>query len=219
MFLGHFGAGLGAKKIDSMPSLGTLFFASQFIDLLWPILLLFGIERVIIEPGNTVFTPINFVYYPFSHGLLSVLLWGVAFGLVYYLIKKKLKTAFLLGVLVLSHWFLDLLVHRPDLPILPGSEIKAGLGIWNSVWLTVTLEVVVFAAGIFFYLKATKAKNKKGNFGLWSFIFFLLIIYTLNMFSAPPDSAQAIGLVGLSQWLLVLWGYWIDKNRTTVTRE
>lgn len=219
MFLGHFGVGLGAKKIDSRPSLGTLFFASQFIDLLWPILLLLGIEKVVVEPGNTVFTPINFIYYPFSHGLVSVLLWGVVVGVIYYLIKKNKKSAVLLGVLVVSHWLLDLLVHRPDLPLLPGSEVKAGLGIWNSVFLTVLLEGVIFAAGIFFYVKATKTKNKKGSIGFWSFIIFLIIIFILNMTGTPPDSTEAIGFVGLSQWLLIIWGYWIDKNRTPIIRD
>ena len=91
MFIGHFGIGLAAKKIDNRPSLGTMFIASQFIDLLWPVLLLMGIEKVKIDPGNTAFTPLDFIYYPFSHGFVSVLFWGVLFGIIYFVLKKNLK--------------------------------------------------------------------------------------------------------------------------------
>ena len=90
MFIGHFGAGLAAKQIDKKPSLGTFFLASQFIDLLWPVLILLGLERVKIDPGNTAITPLDFVYYPFSHSLLSVLIWSGLFGLVYYFLRKNL---------------------------------------------------------------------------------------------------------------------------------
>jgi hypothetical protein len=199
--------------------LGTLFFASQFIDLLWPFLLLAGIEYVEIDPGNTAFTPLNFIYYPFSHGFVSVLIWGFLVGLVYYLIKKNLKISLLLGFLVVSHWLLDLIVHRSDLPMFPGSEIKAGFGLWNSVILTIIIEGGIFILGIYFYLKMTEAKNKVGTYAFWGLIAFLVIIYITNITSPPPPSSEAIGYVGLSQWLLVLWGYWIDKNRITAKQE
>jgi hypothetical protein len=216
MFIGHFGIGFGAKKFESHPSLGTLFFASQFIDLIWPLFLLSGIERVRIDPGNTAFTPLDFIYYPFSHGLISVLIWGFLFGIVYYLIKKNIKASIVLGLLVLSHWILDLITHRPDLPLFPGTDLKAGFGLWNSVLLTVLVESAIFAAGVFLYMKTTKAKNKKGTLGLWGLLIFLIFIYIMNMFSPPPPSAEAIGYVGLAQWLLVLWGYWVSKNRRIV---
>src|ERR1039458_6536355 len=112
LFRSHFGIGLAAKKIDEKPSLGTLFLAAQFVDLLWPFFILAGIEKVKIVPGDTVFTSLNFVYYPFSHSLLGVIFWAVLFGTVYYVFKKNLRTSILLGVLVVSHWVLDFLVHR-----------------------------------------------------------------------------------------------------------
>ena len=123
MFIGHFGAGLAAKKLDSSPSLGTLFFASQFIDLLWPFFLLMGLESVKIDPGNTAFTPLDFISYPFTHSLAGVLVWSILFGVVYYWRKKQLKTSLILGGLVLSHWVLDFFTHRPDLLLIPGYEI------------------------------------------------------------------------------------------------
>jgi hypothetical protein len=217
MFIGHFGAGLTAKKIDAKPSLGTLFFASQFIDLLWPFFLLLGIERVEVEPGISAFTPLDFVYYPISHSLLGVLFWALLFGAVYFLFRKNFKTSLLLGILVLSHWILDFITHIPDLPLSPGVDIKLGFGLWNSVPLTIIIEGLIFILGIIFYLSVTKAVNKKGTYIFWGLIFFLVLIYIMNIIGPPPGDADAIGYVGLSQWLLIAWGYWIDKNRDSLT--
>jgi hypothetical protein len=217
MFIGHFGVGLAAKKIDNRPSLGTLFFAAQFIDLLWPIFLLLGVEKVAIEPGNTTFTPLNFIYYPFSHGLVSVLIWAVLFGAVYYSIRRNLKTSLLLGGLVLSHWILDLFTHRPDLPLLFGNHLKVGLGLWNSVILTILVEGSIFIIGAYLYFRTTRAENKKGQLGLWSLLIFLGIIYVMNILSPPPPSPEPVAIIGLTQWLLVAWAYWIDRNRKVVT--
>ncbi len=216
MFIGHFGVGFGAKKVISKTSLGTMFLASQFIDLLWPLFLLLGIEKVKIDPGNTVVTPLNFIYYPFSHSLIGVLIWAVLFAGVYYLIKKDLKVAVWLGILVTSHWILDLLTHRPDLPLLFANETFLGFGLWNSLIATILVEGFIFAAGIYFYLKVTSSKNRTGNIALWSLIGFLVIIYISNLFGPPPPSEEPIGLIGLSQWLLIAWAYWIDKNRAVV---
>jgi len=217
MFIGHYGVGLAAKKLDNRPSLGTLFFASQFIDLLWPIFLLLGVEKVAIDPGNTAFTPLNFIYYPFSHGFVSVLIWAVLFGAVYYAFRKKIKTSLLLGGLVLSHWILDFFTHRPDLPLLFGNHLKVGLGLWNSVILSILVEGSIFIIGAYLYFKATRAENKKGQIGLWSLLIFLGIVYVMNVFGPPPPSVEPIAIVGLFQWLIVAWAYWIDRNRESVS--
>ncbi|MEJ2637251.1 MAG: hypothetical protein P8184_18440 [Calditrichia bacterium] len=216
MFIGHYGAGFAGKGVDARPSLGTLFFAAQFIDLLWPVLILLGIEQVRIEPGNTAMTPLNFVYYPFSHSLFFVLIWAVLVGGVYYVIRKNARTGFVLGLLVVSHWVLDLLVHCPDLPLVPWSKASVGLGLWDSVPASLLLELFVFGGGAFLYMRATRAKNRKGSYGLWALLGFLMVIYLANVFGPPPAEAQPVAVVGLSQWLLVLWGYWIDRNRENV---
>jgi membrane-bound metal-dependent hydrolase YbcI (DUF457 family) len=216
MFIGHFGVGFGAKKIDTKPSLGTFFLAAQFADLLWPFLLILGIEKVEIKPGISAMNPLDFVHYPFTHSLLFIIIWGVLFGAVYFFFKKNIKSAILLGVLVVSHWVLDLIVHIPDLPLFPGSAVKVGFGLWNSIAATVIVEGLIFIVGIYFYLRSTKAKNKKGVFALWSLVVFLILIYVMNIIGPPPPSAQAIGYVGLSQWLIIAWGYWIDRNREIV---
>lgn len=213
MFLGHFGAGFAAKKIDKTASLGTYLMAAQWIDLIWPIFLLLGIERAVINPGVSEVTPLEFVYYPFSHSLFGVIVWAVVFGSVYFMIKKKFKTALILGLLVISHWLLDLLVHIPDLPIFPGESVKVGFGLWNSFAVTLLLEALILGLGVFLYYRATNAKNKIGTYSLIVLIIFLIGIYILNLIGPPPPSVEAIAYVGNAQWLFVLWGYWIDRNR------
>jgi membrane-bound metal-dependent hydrolase YbcI (DUF457 family) len=213
MFIGHFGTGFAVKKIAPAISLGTLFLAAQFIDLIWPILLLLGIEQVLIEPGNTMVTPLNFTYYPFTHSLLAVVVWGIIIGVIYYLFKKNFWNSVWLGLLVPSHWVLDLLTHRPDLPLMPGSEIKVGLGLWDSLMGTVVIEVFIFISGVYLYLKATRAKNRTGSIALWTLVLFLVLVYISNLVGPPPPSSKMIAWVGLTQWLLVFWAYWIDRNR------
>lgn len=214
MFIGHFGVGFAAKKVTKTPSLGTLFFASQFIDLLWPVFLIFGIEKVLIDPGNTPVTPFNFIYYPFSHSFVSVLIWALLFGAIYSAIKKNVMNSIWLGILVISHWILDFFTHRPDLPLFPTDNAPlVGLGLWYSKIGTIIIEAGIFFIGIYFYVQVTKAKNKTGIHALWSLVTLLMIIYIMNIFGPPPESVDAIGYVGLSQWLIIAWGYWIDKNR------
>jgi membrane-bound metal-dependent hydrolase YbcI (DUF457 family) len=215
MFLGHFGLGFAAKKMNSRPSLGTYFMAVQFLDLVWPTLLLRGVEKVAIDPGNTAFTPLNFVHYPYSHSLVAAVFWGILFGLVYYLFKKDGRSSVLLGILVLSHWVLDFIAHRPDLPLSPWNDQKFGLGLWNSRPATIVIELILFIGGVVLYTIATKPKNKTSQFALWSFFAFMVTVYFANAINPPPHSTSIIALLGLSQWLLVAWGYWIDGTRVS----
>lgn len=215
MFIGHFAVGFAAKRLAPQASLGTLFFAAQFIDLLWPSLLLLGIERVQIAPGNTAFTPLDFEHYPWSHSLLAVLGWSVLIGVACHLARHDRRTSLILGVLVLSHWLLDFLTHRPDLPLWPGSA-AVGLGLWNSVPGTLVLEIGLFALGILIYLRTTRARDGIGRWALVALVVFLGAVYASNLLGPPPPDVTAIAWVGHAQWLLVAWGYWIDRHRATV---
>jgi len=213
MFIGHFGVGLGAKAAAPRASLATLFFAAQFIDLLWPTLLLLGIERVEIVPAASGLTPLAFVHYPISHSLLMVLLWGALIGAGYWLLWRRLKSALVIGLCVVSHWLLDLIVHTPDLPLYPWESSRLGLGLWKSVVATALVEGLIFAAGLFLYLRVTKAKNRIGVYAFWTLIGFLVAMYLSNIFGPPPPSTTAIAWLGQLQWLLVAWAYWVDRNR------
>src|SRR5208282_4744351 len=119
MFLGHYGIGLAAKKIAPKTSLGLLLAAAQWLDILWPIFLILGIEHVRITPGITAVTPLEFYDYSLSHSLLMAGIWALLWGLVAYALKANWKITLILPGLVLSHWLLDFLVHRPDLPLSP----------------------------------------------------------------------------------------------------
>lgn len=213
MFVGHFGVGLAAKKLAPRVSLGTLFLAAQFIDLLWPTLLLLGWERVRIAPGVTPGVPLVFEHYPISHSLLAVVGWGGLIGGLYFLIRRDRRGAIVLALAVLSHWILDLIVHVPDLPVYPGGH-QVGLGLWHSVPATLAVELAIFGAGIWLYVRATQAIDAVGRWAFVALVAFLGLVHGANLFGDPPPSVTALALVGQAQWLLVLWGYWVDRHRT-----
>ncbi len=214
MFIGHYAAALAAKSVAPRPSLGTYFIAAQFIDLLWPILLLLGIERASIVPGITTMTPLDFEHYPYSHSLIAVLIWAGLFGSASFRRFKEKKSAWVLGLCVLSHWFLDLVVHRPDLPLLTSDGPRFGLSLWNSVAGTVVLEASLFIFGLWLYLRATRPKDRGGKLGLFALALTLMLIWAANFAGPPPPSIEAVAVTGNLQWLFVIWAYWADHRRT-----
>jgi hypothetical protein len=197
-------------------SLGTLFVACELVDLIWPVFLLLGIESVRIDPGNTAFTPLEFVRYPWTHSLLMGAVWSVLLGLLYLLLRRNRRAALVVGLVVLSHWFLDLLAHRPDLPIVPGGAVY-GLGLWNSIAATLVVEGLMFAAGLALYLNATRAKDRVGSVGFWALVAVLLVSYFGAAFGPVPPNVEAIAWAGLAGGgLTAAWGYWIDRHRESV---
>lgn len=218
MFIGHFAVGFGAKAIAPRVSLGSLFLAAQFIDLVWPTLLLLGIERVRIDPGATRVTPLDFEHYPFSHSLAGVVIWALGFAVVYQLLRRYPRGALVLGAAVVSHWLLDAIVHRADLPLYPGGAARIGLGLWSSLAGTLAVELALFAAGLWLYLRTTKARDATGRWALLGLVVFLLALYAANLFGTAPPNVEAIAWVGQAQWLLVAWGYWIDRHRSARPR-
>lgn len=216
MFIAHFGLGLGAKKAAPAVSLGTLFLAVQFLDLLWPVLLILDIEHAAIKPGTGHAQPIDFTHYPVSHSLLMVVFWALLFGFVYWLFKKNIKAAIVLGLGVLSHWFLDLFVHLPDLPLYPGKDSPLyGFKLWNYFWPALLLEAGIFITGVVFYLQATVAKNKKGKIVFWILIALLVLSHAANIFGPAPADITAVAWAGNMQWLFVVLAYWADSNRSS----
>jgi len=214
MFIGHFALGFGAKKAAPEVSLGTLFLACQFADLLWPSLVLAGIETVEVQPGNTVVTPLNFTHYPYSHSLVAMLVWAVLGALGYMAFRRsRLQAALVIGALVLSHWVLDVLTHRPDLPITLTGTGRLGLGLWNSLPLAVAVETLLFIVGVGLYARATEPIHRQGSIGFWALVAFLLVVSIANLVGPPPPSAMAVAWAAQAIWLLVAWGYWVDRHR------
>ncbi|MFL6572229.1 MAG: metal-dependent hydrolase [Burkholderiales bacterium] len=214
MFIGHFAIAFAAKPAAPSASLGTLFFACEWVDLVWPLFLLAGLERVEIRPGVTAFTPLDFIYYPWTHSLVMCTLWAAAFGLLYLSIRKSGRAALVLAAVVLSHWFLDLIVHRPDLPLAPGSDARFGLGLWNSIPGTLLVEAGLFIAALLLYLRRTRALDRIGRWGLWGLILFLAAAYLGAAFGPPPPDANAIAWAGiLGGAVTAFLGYWVDRHR------
>lgn len=215
MFVGHFGAGFAGKRAAPRLSLGWLFLAAQFIDLLWPTLLLLGVERVAIVPGATAVTPLEFEHYPFSHSLAAVAGWAVLLGGGYLALHRGARReAGVLAALVLSHWFLDALVHAPDLPLtLAGAEPFVGLGLWRSMTATLLVEFPILVVGVWLYARCTRARDRAGRIGLWALVALLAAIHASNLLGPPPPSVTAIAWVGQAQWLLVLLAFWVDRHR------
>jgi membrane-bound metal-dependent hydrolase YbcI (DUF457 family) len=176
-----------------------------------------GIERVEIEPGITTVTPLDFVSYPITHSLAMVIIWGLVVGLIYWFARKNVDGAIVLGIGVLSHWFLDLIVHRPDLPLHPGNSPRVGLGLWHSLPGTLLVEIALLIAGVLLYLRATRARNRTGVYAFWGLVGFLVIIYAGSVLGPPPPDVQTIAWAGQLQWLLVLLGYWVDRNRSSTS--
>ncbi len=212
MFLGHYGVALAAKKVAPKASLGTLVFAAQFADLLWPILLLAGVEKLRIVPGLMAASPFDFTSYPYSHSLVWQLGWGAVVGCICFLLRREARTALVLAAVVPTHWILDYVAHRPDMPIFPGGA-KYGLGMWNSVPLTIGVEYVALAAGLAIYLSVTRAKDRKGGWIFWSLIVFLAGLYPGALFGPPPPSVNVIAGSALALWLTVPWAAWADRHR------
>jgi len=224
VFLGHYALGLAGKRIAPELSLGALFFAAQFADLLWPTLVLAGLERFEIRPGITVVTPLDFVHYPWSHSLVAVAVWAVLVALGYGVARRlagravRLLAAATLGGLVVSHWLLDLASHRPDLPLAFGDSPRLGLELWRSLPATLAVELALFAAGVALYRGATVARDRTGEWAFWGLVAFLIVVYFANLFGPPPPGILAVAISAQALWLLVLWGAWIDRHRAPRTR-
>jgi hypothetical protein len=212
MFLGHFAVALASKKAAPKTSLGTLVLAAQFADLLWPVLLLLGIERVRIVPGLLAASPFDFTWYPISHSLIAQFGWGALLGIAYFILRRDGRSALLVGALVPTHWVLDFIAHRPDMPIYPGGPTY-GLGMWNSLPLTISVEYALFAVGIAIYLSATRAKDRTGNLALWSLLGLLAVLYPASLFGPPPPSVQALAWSAMAIWITVPWAAWADRHR------
>ena len=228
MFIGHFALGFAAKRAAPRVSLAVLGAATQIADLLWPFFLAAGVEQVRIDPGNTAMTPLDFVSYPYSHSLVMLIVWGLMFAALFrpkvrlkadptyidpYVASGFSRTYILLALLVISHWFLDWLTHRPDMPLYPGGA-RFGLGLWNSVGATVAIETAMYAAGLWIYMRSTRARDGVGRWGFLALAVFLPLVYVANIFGPPPPTVGALWMSAPAGGaVLVAWMWWVDRHR------
>jgi hypothetical protein len=216
MFIGHIAVGLAAKRLAPKTSLGMLLVSVQCLDLVWPVLLLLGLEHVRIDPGNTVVTPLDFYDYPITHSLLGAAAWSVLLGSLYWVARRDRRAALVIGAGVLSHWILDAISHRPDLLLIPGGTTTVGLELWRSHPATLIVEAGLFVTGIALYLCSTRAKDSVGGYGFWALMLVFMALYLGALFGPPPPSPAALAWVSLASWLFVPMAYWIDRHRQSV---
>jgi hypothetical protein len=214
VFVGHLAVALAVKKLEPDVPLAASVAATFGLDLIWPIFLLAGLETVRVAPGDTAFTQLAFESYPWSHSLVMAVAWG---GLVVISARAilGLRPALVLGAVVVSHWVLDFVTHRPDLPLWPGGPVF-GLGLWSSVPATFVVEGLVFAGAVALYLTATRSRDRVGGVALFALLLLCTLMWASSPFAPPPPSADAVAWGSLVLWLFVPWAGWIERHREVV---
>jgi membrane-bound metal-dependent hydrolase YbcI (DUF457 family) len=217
MFVGHLAVAFGTKAAAPRVPLAGLVAASFGLDLLWPLLLLLGVEQVRVEPGNTAFTPLAFDHYPWTHSLAMALVWGALAGLATGRWLRSRVAGLVVGLTVVSHWVLDFVTHKPDLPLWPGGPMF-GLGLWHSIPATFAVEGALFAGAMAFYLRKSNSRDRTGHWALWGLVAFACAIWIGGPWSPPPPSSSAIATVGLALWAFPIWARWIERHRASRER-
>jgi len=217
MLVGHYGVGFAAKRFAPQTSLGTLVLAALFADLLGWALVVTGIEHFAIRPGITTTNPLDLYDYPISHSLAADAAWGVLFAAGYYLVRKYWRGSLLIFVVVMSHWFLDLIAHRADMPLAPGIHKYYGLGLYNSRPGMIAVEGLIWLSGIVIYLRATRSKKRLGAYVLWIGTALLTWVWLVSLKGLPPPGT--IVQAGISSLLFMIvtvaWAYWLDHLRVS----
>jgi len=218
VFIGHFAVAFAAKKVSPKTSLGTLILAAEWVDFIFPVLILAGLEHAGIKAGDNAFLRLDLTDYPISHSLVAALVWSLILGGLVLWRSKDRRAALVVAAAVFSHWVLDFISHTPDVPLWPGGPL-VGLGLWRSVPATVAVEGLMFAGALWLYFSGTRAKDRVGRWGAVGLAAFLAVLYAMNLTSPPPEDARSFAWVGLAAWLLPLWGWWVDRHREPATAQ
>lgn len=216
MFVGHYAASFALKKFEKRASLGVLFLAVQFVDILFFPFVLLGIERINIIENYTPSTHFQLEYMPFTHSLVASIFWAAAaYGLFRWVFVKDKSVALVVAIAVLSHWFIDLLVHTPDLPLLTDTSTKLGLGLWNNAIATYVLEAALLLGALWLYLKSTTPLSTGGKYGMVVFVAFMLLMNIGNVFGPlQTDSKVVMAVSALAAYFLfAAIAFWLDKKR------
>jgi len=214
MFVGHFAVGFVAKRVEPRISLGTTVLAAMLPDLLWSIFLIAGLEHVHFKPGIGAANYFELTDIALSHSLLMDAIWAAALASAYYLRRRYPRGAFVLFFAVLSHWLLDFLSHRPDMPVAPGVHRFFGLGLWTSLPATLLVEGGFWLAAVILYARATRARNRAGVYAFWTVVVLLTLAWYNNVAGPPPPNPSNAGIASLIFFsIAVAWAYWINRLR------
>jgi len=215
MFVGHYGPSFAIKTLRPAIPLWLLFIAVQLVDVVWAVLVLLGVEKVRIVPGITASNPLDLYYMPYTHSLVAAILWSVAAGVLVMRLPgiRARSAAVWIGVAVFSHWVLDFLVHRPDLPLYDDA-MKVGLGLWNYPAVALSLEASLLFGGMILYLRVTKPINAIGRLGPPVFGVVMLAIQGYIFFGPPPASPSAAAVTALVSYIVFAFiAQWLGHQR------
>jgi hypothetical protein len=224
MFTGHYAVSLAAKRIDARLSLGLLFLAVQFVDILWAVFVLLGVEKVRIVPGFTAASDLDLYYFPYTHSLLASLLWATVIYVVFRLLPagagaRRSTVAIVLGAAVFSHFVLDRIVHTPDLPLYDNTA-KIGLGLWNNAVATYLIEGLILIGGLILYLRSTSATTLTGKYGMIVLVILMLVFNLDTLVGSPPSSPQVVAGSALISYLVLAGiAFWLDRKRSALTAQ
>jgi len=221
MLIGHYAVALAAKRTEPRASLGLLFLAVQFADLLFFPLVVIGVESAQIVPNLTEASHFELESAPFTHGLLGSALTALAIYVGFRLLARRsgveTRIPLVMAVAVMSHWALDVIVHTPDMAIVTGGDPVVGFGLWDSAIGTYLLEAVLILGGLWLYLQATAGTSRTARYGMVGFVAFMLLFNVLNLFQPAPDadaSVSALAIPAVAGYLAFAGvALWLDRAR------
>jgi hypothetical protein len=218
VFVGHFAVGFMAKRAAPRLPLPLLFVAVSFLDILWPLFIVLGIEHARIVPGITEASPLDLYNYPWSHSLVASLGWSLL-ALLPFALKKRMREGLVVAGCVFSHFVLDWVTHRPDLPLAPGWTERYGLGLWNSLVQSVVVEGLLFAAGVYVYARATRATDRWGTIGFAAFVAVFGLMWLSGVLGPPPPGIEVVAVSALVFTPIALaWSWRIERGRPAIAR-
>ena len=211
MYIGHWAAAFAAGAASpKAPKLGTLFVAAQLVDWGFFTFAAIGVEAMRVEPGATVMNPMDLYHMPYTHSLIGCGIWALAFAAIILATQRNRTGAWIAGLVVLSHWFTDLLVHRPDLTFF-GGETRLGLGLWNYPYVAIPLELGLTIGAFAWYVRQTRGPLMPPMILMG----ILLVMQAINWFGPEPEEAGlALYLTALVSYAVAtFFAYWVGTTR------
>ena len=215
MGIGHLAVGFAAKRASPAVPLALLLLAATLLDVLWGAFVLLGIEHARIVPGITAASPLDLYDYPLSHSLIGATLWSVLFAAALLLFGRGRGAILVAAGCVLSHWVLDVVSHRPDMPV-GWRGPYLGLGLWNSVPATILVEEAMLAGGVVLYALTTAPRSRAGTFGLAALAVLLALLGAAGSLGPPPPGITPVAASNVGGLLLLLVAHAVDRARTVV---
>lgn len=222
MFIGHYAPAAALKPLSARTPLWHLFVAVQFLDYLWAIFILTGIEEARVVPGFLAASNLDLYFMPYTHSLAAAAAWSAAAAMAYrFALNRRAgwAGAMLIGAAVFSHWIADLIVHAPDLALYPGSAEKFGYGLWSSVLLSQTIEIALTAASFRLYVAGTRANGAMGHLAPMTVFAAFMGLQLYTLVTPPPAAIEEVAISALLAYSVsAALAFWLDRTRTARSR-